>query len=137
MKSSLPGPDVIRQYLFGMLDEQAELESTLSEQVLFDDEFAESVESVEDEIIDEYLDGALDLTDRKHVEGYFLRPPERKEKLRFARLLRRYFETEPTYPVNPVAIFWSTRFRPYWSYAALILLAVGSLIYISRIRDRE
>jgi hypothetical protein len=137
MKNSLPEPDLIRQYLLGRFNEQDERESTLSQQILFNDDLAELVESVEDEIIDEYLDGALDATDRKDVEGYFLRPPERKEKLRFARVLRGYFKTKQTDPINPVIAHWSTRLRPYWPHAALILLAIVALAYISRIRHRE
>jgi hypothetical protein len=137
MKNSLPEPTVIRQYLLGRFDDQDERESTLSEQILFNDDLAELVESVEDEIIEEYLDGALDPIDRKDVEGYFLRPPERKEKLRFARVLRRYFKTKQTDSVNPVVPYWSTRLRPYWPHVALILLAIVALAYISRIRQRE
>lgn len=137
MKNRLPEPNLIRQYLLGRFDEQDELESTLSEQILFDDDLAELVESVEDEIIEEYIDGALNPIDRKDVEGYFLRPPERKEKLRFARVLRRYFKAKQTDSLNPVVPYWSARLRPYWPYAALILLAIVALAYTSHIRQRE
>ncbi|HKV80816.1 MAG TPA: hypothetical protein VJP02_21885 [Candidatus Sulfotelmatobacter sp.] len=137
MKNSLPEPNVIHQYLLGRFDEQDERENALSEQILFNDDLAELVESVEDEIIEEYLDGNLDPTDRKDVEGYFLRAPERKEKLRFARVLRGYFKTKQTVRVNPVVPYWRTRLRPSWPYAALILLAIVALSYISRIRHRE
>lgn len=137
MKNSLPEPNLIRQYLLGRFDEQDERESTLSEQILFNDDLAELVESVEDEIIEEYLDGTLDSIDRRDVESYFLRPPERKEKLRFARLLRGYFKTKQTDPVNPVVPYWSTRLRSYWPHATLILLAIVALAYIALIRQRE
>ena len=137
MKNSLPEPNVIHQYLLGRFDEQDERENALSEQILFNDDLAELVESVEDEIIEEYLDGNLDPTDRKDVEGYFLRAPERKEKLRFARVLRGYFKTKQTVRVNPVVPYWRTRLRPSWPHAAVILLAIVALSYISRIRHRE
>src|SRR2546423_822923 len=88
----LPAESVIRQYLLGRLDDQDKLESSLSEQMLFDEELSETVDSIEDELIEDYLDGALNDADRKAAEEYFLRPPERKEKLRFARLLRSRFE---------------------------------------------
>ncbi len=106
MNSSLPDRRVIREYLLGRLDEQEELESNLSEEILFSDELSEMVESIEDEIIEEYLDGALDSADKNAVDEYFLRPPERKEKLRFARLLRHHFETkqETTLVMPPVDI---------------------------------
>ena len=70
MKNSLPDLHLIRQYLLGRLDAQDERESALSEQILFNDELAELVESAEDEIIEEYLDGSLAPVDRKDVEGY-------------------------------------------------------------------
>ena len=157
MKSSLPDRGLVRQYLLGRLDEQKELESDLSEGVLFNDDLSEMVESIEDEIIEEYLDGALVAADRNAVEEYFLRPPERKEKLRFARLLRHRFETkqsdfaEPHLDVLPLAhtvrsraaheagpvAYWSSHFRAYWQVAALILLTVVSLTYISAVRKRQ
>jgi hypothetical protein len=137
MKNILPEANVIRQYLLGRFDDQDERESALSEQILFNDDLAELVESVEDEIIEEYLDGALVPVDRKAVEDYFLRAPERKEKLRFARVLRSYFKNKKTDAVNPAVPYWSTRFRSYWPHAALILLAVASLAYISHIRQTE
>jgi len=137
MQNIFPEPIVIRQYLLGRFDQQDERESALSEQILFNDNLAELVESIEDEIIDEYLDGALDATERKDVESYFLRPPERKEKLRFARVLRGYFKTKQADPVSPVVPYWSTQLRRYWPHAALILLAIVSLGYIYRIHQRE
>lgn len=137
MKSRLPEPEVIRQYLLGRLNEQEELEVQLSEQILSNDDLAELVESVEEEIIDQYVDGTLDPTDRKAVEAYFLRPPERKEKLRFARLLRGYFDSRTSDLVDPVVAQWATRFRAYWPAAALILLATVGATYISRVSRRE
>ena len=88
--------NLVRQYLLGKLDEQAELEDNLSDGILFNDEMTDIVDSVEDEIIEEYLEGSLDSADRDAVDKYFLQPPECKEKLRFAKLLRRHFDTKPS-----------------------------------------
>src|SRR5262249_37078857 len=118
-------------------DQQDERESALREQILFNDNLAELEESIEEEIINEYLDGALDATERKDVESYFLRPPERKEKLRFARVLRAYFKTKQADPGIPVVLDWITQLRRYWPHAALILLAIVSLGCIYRIHQRE
>src|SRR5580765_4075607 len=90
MKSNLPDRSLVRQYLLGRLDRNKELEDQLSNDILFNDELSEMVESIEDEIIDDCLDGTLDSADKDAVDGYFLRPPERKEKLRFAQLLRHH-----------------------------------------------
>ena len=157
MKSSLPQRSLVRLYLLGRLDDKPELESDLSEGILFNDELSEMVDSIEDEIIEEYLDGALDSADKNAVDEYFLRPPERKEKLRFARLLRRHFETErgdllesrldlhPTNAPSTIqdraevrsAVHGRSNFINYGQFAALILLGVLSLIYISGIRKSQ
>jgi hypothetical protein len=157
MKNSLPDRSLVRQYLLGRLDDKEELEDDLSEGILLNDELAEIVDSIEEEIIEEYLDGALDSADKQAVDEYFLRPPERKEKLRFARLLRHYFEkqqddlVEPRLDVAPVtrpnaiqgqtdlssAGHWHPYFRTYGQFAALILVSVLSLIYISGIRKSQ
>src|SRR6516225_677122 len=88
MNGSLSTEHAIRQYLLGKLNDQDGLEDSLSLQILTDDELSEIADVIEDEIIEDYLDGTLSATDKKAVEEYFLSPVERKEKLRFAKLLR-------------------------------------------------
>src|SRR5215467_6703506 len=92
MKSNLPDPSLIREYLLGRLDNEKELEGQLSHDIFSNDELAEMVESIEEEIIEDFLDGTLDAADKEAVNTYFLRPPERREKLRFAKLLKNHFE---------------------------------------------
>src|SRR5439155_19686998 len=133
--------NLVRQYLLGKLDEQAELEDNLSDGILFNDEMTDIVDSVEDEIIEEYLEGSLDSADRDAVDKYFLQPPERKEKLRFAKLLRRHFDTKPSRYSDtkhenlvrpPVA--WLSHFRTYGQLAALVLVSISSLVYVTGVR---
>ena len=116
----------------------------------------EMVESIEEEIIEDFLDGTLDSADKDAVDRYFLRPPERKEKLRFARLLRHHFEEQhelvgarsdaiPSADTNVIRessdyrapIPWRSHFRTYGQLAALVLLSVVSLIYISGVRKNQ
>src|ERR1700756_3450496 len=92
MKSNLPDRSLIREYLLGRLDNEKELEEQLSHDILFNDELSEMVESIEEEILEDFLDGTLDSADKDAVNTYFLQPPERKERLQFARLLRNHFE---------------------------------------------
>ena len=94
MKSNLPDRSLIREYLLGRLDNEKELEEQLSHDIFSNDELSEMVESIEEEIIEDFLDGTLDSADKDAVNTYFLRPPERKEKVRFARLLRNHFEEQ-------------------------------------------
>ncbi|HKF06975.1 MAG TPA: hypothetical protein VKB49_31940 [Candidatus Sulfotelmatobacter sp.] len=156
MKSNLPDRSLIREYLLGRLDNEKELEEQLSHDICFNDELSETVESIEEEIIEDFLDGTLDSADKDAVNTYFLRSPERKEKLRFARLLRNHFE-EQDQLVGPIsdtqlsaytnvvrkssvdraAIPWWSHFKTYGQLAALVVLCIGSLLYISALKKRE
>jgi hypothetical protein len=151
MKSDVPERGLVREYLLGRLDDKKELEEQLSHDICVNDELSEMVESVEEEIIEDVLDGTLDPADRNAVDEYFLRPPERKEHLRFTRLLRHHFEqgqdlvdarreAVDSANVRPERIdfrsanFRHSHIRTYGELAALLLLTVAGLIYISGIR---
>jgi len=155
MNARIPDRTTVRQYLLGRLDDKPAVESDLSERIFLSDDLSEMVDSVEDEIIEEYVDGALDSADKNAVEEYFLRPLERKEKLRFSRLLRHHFQTKQSESIATrvdalpgasldrervyasSAVYWRSHVRAYWQVAALVLLTVVSLTYISGIRKRE
>ena len=154
MKESFPTDNTIRQYLLGRFDDQDALENRLSERIFRDDELSEVVDSIEDEIIEEYLDGTLSAADRKDVEEYFLCPAQRKEKLRFARLLRDHFQSTVNVRAeadrvmlpelspavvdrgrgNALVLHWRSHFRAYCECAALVLIVLSSFIYISSVR---
>ncbi len=157
MKSGFPTESTIRQYLLGRLDDQEQLEKDLSRQMLFDHELSEVVDSIEDEIIEDYLDGSLSAADKKAVEDYFLRPVERRKKLEFAGLLRQRLGRRPdVHPIpapvivpEPAPIFpgggrdrglvsqWRSHFRTYCELAALVVFTV-SLIYVVKVhRDLQ
>jgi anti-sigma factor RsiW len=78
----------LKQYLLGQLsqEEQRQLEVRL----LNDQQFLVELLMAEDELIDEYLDGSLSEQDREKFEQHFLATTERREKLTFAKALRRY-----------------------------------------------
>jgi hypothetical protein len=133
--------NLIRQYLLGRLDEHTELESNLSDGILLNDDMTDIVDSVEDEIIEEYLEGSLNSDDRDAVDKYFLLPLQRKEKLRAAQLLKHYFEMMPSrYSATKhenfarPAIPWVSHFRTYGAFAALALVIISTLIYASGVR---
>jgi len=143
-KKSIIDRNLVREYLLGRLDEQTEIEGRISDNIFFNDEMTDVVDSVEDEIIEEYLEGSLAPADKLAVDQYFLQAPERKEKLRFARLLKRHFETQPAHAViaesrnlgnSPVT--WTTYFRTYVPLVALVLVSFSSLIYITAIRRNQ
>ncbi|HEY6349958.1 MAG TPA: hypothetical protein VI636_11165 [Candidatus Angelobacter sp.] len=154
---SRPQGNTIRQYLLGRLNDQEELEKNLSEQILYDDDLAEMVEATEHEIIEDYLDGSLNDSDRVAVERYFLRPPQRRKKLGFARLLRNRFQAgvpevverkadtfpEPD-PISGAAVptphglmfHFRSHLRTYCEMAALFLFSAASFIYMTGVRQQ-
>jgi hypothetical protein len=154
MKNDVPDRAVVREYLLGRLDDKKELEEQLGHEICLNDDLSETVESIEDEIIEDFLDGTLDPADKDAVDGYFLRPPERKEKLRFARLLRHRFEQRQDLVNTRKEAFVSanvpqagfdcrpanlgrSHFRTYGELTALFLLTVVGIIYISDIRKNQ
>ena len=88
MKSHAEEQETIRQYLLGLLPPE-EL-PLLEERLLTDSAFYEELLIVEDEIIDEYFAGELSQPERESFETHFLLAPERQEKARFARTLKKY-----------------------------------------------
>jgi len=153
IKNNFPTEGTIRQYLLGKLDNQPESERRLSEQILFDDVLSEIVDSIEDEIIEDYLDDTVSPADRQAIEQYFLHPAERKQKLQFARLLRNHFQAKDDVLAKkkmralPRSIpneegsgaFAPPRhshFRTFCELAAAVLLVVTGLVYTSRVAHR-
>ncbi len=157
MTTSIPDPHQIRQYLLGRLDNNEELENRLSEGILFQDDMSEMADLIEDEIIEQYMDGTLDTADKNDVEKYFLRPAERREMLQFARLLRDRLQTSqpdvvpPLQNVSPVpsidvpqagthfasSVHRHSYFRTYGQLTALVLLCIVSVTYISSLQKRQ
>jgi len=90
MEPKLPEENIIRRYLLGALREP-ELDA-IEQKLLSSEELSQTAGLIEDEIIEQYLDGDLDERDKRAVEGHFLRPPAHRKKLRFARMLRHHFE---------------------------------------------
>jgi hypothetical protein len=135
----------IRDYLLGSLpeDQLADVE----ERLLTDHEFYEELLIVEDELVDEYLHGELPTVDRTSFESHFVSAPEHKEKVRFARTLRKYVSAEsiarsekdsatadleapgvPSYSRKPRLFGFLPTQNPMWGYAmsaAMILIVVG------------
>jgi hypothetical protein len=130
MEQKLPDEDIIRRYLLGVLREP-EL-SEIEEKLLSSDELSQTADLIEDEIIEQYLDGDLGEGDQKAVETHFLRPPAHREKLRFARLLRHRFELgSPDAQTARGKVLLPRVPPPYsWRYGgavAAVLLAVMSV----------
>jgi hypothetical protein len=126
--------ETIKSYLLGQIPEPEE--SAVEERLFTDREFYDELSIVEDELIDQYLGGALSDTDRKSFESHFVSSPERQQKVRFARALKKYVsvnadEDEPV--SHRSASIFSFR-RPVIPYAiaAAIIVVVGLAFLLPR-----
>src|SRR6267142_2007080 len=125
----------IREFLLDRLPPQQCEE--LEEQLLANDELEDLVRLVEDEIIDQYVDGPLNHRDRKAIEDHFLLPPARQSKLAFAQMLRIRLRPKPIaldhgYGRLPV-LFAGT--SAAWILAgAISMISVGSGVYVAVVR---
>jgi len=90
---------LIRQYLLGRLPESGS--AGLEERLLTDSEFYEELLISEEELIDAYLAGRLSAAERQDFENHFMISPERQEKVRFARALKRYVAAAATAAAAP------------------------------------
>ncbi|HUS09452.1 MAG TPA: hypothetical protein VMZ30_03215 [Pyrinomonadaceae bacterium] len=138
----------IREYLLGG-PSQEDL-SRVEKRLLTDNAFYEELVIGEDELIDQYLNDTLSLSERQSFETHFLAAPERQKKLRFARTFHKYLalttpsaldtaenvpDEEPDIAKTPVKEnFFS--FLPFtnsivsYSLAAAILVAVGGVAWV-------
>ena len=87
MNTQLIDHERIKGYLLGQLPEEDE--SQVETRLLTDREFYEELSILEDELIDQYLAGALSVSDRQSFESHFVSSSERKQKVRIARALRK------------------------------------------------
>src|SRR5262249_47198772 len=71
-----------------------EEQQAVEEALLADDELFDLLALAEDELTDEYVEGALSSTERERFENLFLPARERQRKLSFAMALRRYVTAE-------------------------------------------
>lgn len=140
MAEMQPDETTIRQYLLGQVDAKSDLAESLDERMLMDRNFSALVDCIEEEIIQDYLEGDLDQMERAAMERYFLRPPERQEKLRRARLLNQHLaargaEQEQSKPAPVIArrsrlALWTS--YAGWAAALLLIAPVGYLMNSQR-----
>lgn len=160
MKSQIEARQEIRQYLLGTLPaEQAE---EFEKRLLIDGELYEELSIAEDELIDQFLSGEMSVTEQERVETHFLRAPERRKQLSFARSLQRYVaanesgtlessESNVKAPAESAfgepeprkkRSFWSLLFprNPAVAFSlagALVLIIVGGVWLANRLLNRQ
>lgn len=128
--------ECIRPYLLGLIqqNEQPQIE----ERLLTDNEFYEELLIAEDELIDEYLAGKLSASDRRNFEAHFLITPEREQKVRFGRALKKYAADKarqsaptPQWWSYPAAFLSSRKTAASLAFAAAVLLLVVGISWLA------
>ncbi len=130
----------IRSYLLGELDPDDARQ--LDDRLLRDDDLAEQVGLVEDEIVEDYVRGDLSADERAHLEKRFFTTPRRRRSLEMVRGLREravvvVHAGSPAEEEEHGAVlagaevtkatlsdWWGTWFGSRWKVAAVVALVV-------------
>lgn len=89
MNNDFEDPAVLRRYLLGALDDEVE-QRRIEELLIADDKMSEHITIAEEELIEEYLDGRLNVEDSDRFSKFFLAPPERRKHFRLIKDLRAF-----------------------------------------------
>jgi len=125
----------LRRYVLGGLEEEAR--AGLEQQLVTEPDVFEALGVVEDELIEEYLDGTGTELDRGAFERHFLTSPQRQARLRLAKSLRRHashgMAAAPARPQS-VSTSGAARWQPAWLglAAALAVSLAGNVWLVSR-----
>ena len=138
------------EYLLGALPE-AETER-LDELSITDNEFAESLQAAETDLVDAYVLGELTGTDLERFKTHYLASPLRREKVEFAKVFQSFGEQELAGPLarSGAAPTRRGRFAALGAFiapppilqwglaaAALAMLIVGGWLAVENIRLRQ
>jgi hypothetical protein len=142
MNQKLPEEDAIRRYLLGTLDQSKWDE--MEQKLLSSEDLSQTAGVIEDEIIEQYLDGELDDRDKRAVKTHFLRPPEHRRKMRFAAMIRDRLRQESAgvpKDVSRIQPLFFPRSRPIWAYggyaAAVVLGGLSSYLGLMQTFSRH
>lgn len=126
--NELDAPQLLRQYLLGMLDDEI-VHQEIEERLMIDDEFAAQVAAAEGELIEEFLDDELSTEESDRFNRFFLAPPERRRQLRLIQKLREVSSNEASVHPHPSRgqsyFFASGWLRPAAAAIVLIAAALG------------
>jgi hypothetical protein len=111
---------IVRQFLLGKVtDEERQRIETL---FLTDAEVKERIIAAEQELIDDYLEGALTTEDREKFHLRYGQTPEQQQKLRIARSIKEWASAETAVPqtITVRTTSWGILGRVLWSKPALV-----------------
>lgn len=127
MKQTDEELSVIRRYLLGDLDERGR--QRLEERVFTSRDYSTRVQIAEEDLIEDYLNDALDAEEQEKFVGRFLSTPGQLQKLKIAQALRGYAGANTPAPERGRArLPFFERLRPrafaLAPLAAVLLLAI-------------
>lgn len=130
----------IRSYLLGILSDEAKTRQ-IEEKLLIDDRFSEELLVAEGALIEEYLDGTLDESQRERFDQFFLSTPQRRQQLRLTQHFRRYAAkagTKTAKKMNFASVFRSMFSSPLPAAAAVAaVLLISFFAWLIFIRSSE
>lgn len=112
----------LRQYLLGYLAEADAEQVEL--RLLSDAGYSEELDIVADELIDQYVSGALPESDQQPFNAHFLKSQARRDKLEFARALKQ----------RKAELRWAKRLYRFYlpaAAAAVLLIGLGVVVWRS------
>lgn len=138
MKDQLTDEAVARRFLLGQLppEEQERIEELAFADV---DTFA-FLETVEDDLIDEFIQGDLSAEEKQRFENHFLSLPGRRNNLQVSRALQQHLDTMKIRDRKGFSILAWFSLKPWWfrlaltATAAVLLVIIAIWIYV---RARE
>jgi hypothetical protein len=143
MNEQVLDEDVARKFLLGQLPTEVQWQI---EELAFDDVDSYTfLESVEEDLIDEYLQGELSSDEHKRFEQHFLSFPGRRDNLKLSRILQQHFSPEVVVPCREVSPrprislagwFQSQQLWLRLSFAVAALLLLVFIVWLF-IRTRE
>ena len=118
----------LKSYLLGDLN--PEEQERIEKRLMIETAVFEQLQCMEDELIEDYLEGTLAGNERESFENFFLTAPERKQKLRFAKSLKRYVSSHK--PKESLGAVWQNMWRVLRSYPyrSLKLAFTASLLFL-------
>jgi hypothetical protein len=132
-------------YLLGESSEAEE--ERLEQRYLNDEEFFNQLLTAEDELIDKYARHELSTQQRERFENYFMRSPERRERVGFAQAWAVFVSKSSKNPASigpeamskPLISFRPFRSSLFWAplAATAMLLVVGAFLVVDLARLRS
>lgn len=129
MNDTIGDKTLLRNYLLGVLKDEAILDR-IEIQLITDAEYAGSIDVAENDLIEEYLDGALNAEDLGHFTRHFLVSPGRQRQLRLIENIRKVSAgAEHVFPLAKRGGFfdWTPNLSIKWlRFAALAFIIAGA-----------